>query len=196
MIQEIAGLIYKPLQETESWTGNLLATAICVFIWGYFLYQGAVDPLGGINTLWPLFGIANQMLAAIALMLATVVVVKLKRERYVWVPGLPAVWLIVCTLAAGWEKLVGPISFTAAAQKYAAALDQGKLLAPAKDMTEMQRIVTNNYVDMALTAVFMLLVVTMTVFTVQAMLRAWRINHPTAHEEPYVALDTVVGSAS
>ncbi|HET8763673.1 MAG TPA: carbon starvation CstA family protein, partial [Rhodanobacter sp.] len=78
MIQEIAGLIHKPLQATESWTGNLLATAVCVLLWGYFLYQGAVDPLGGINTLWPLFGIANQMLAAIALMLATVVVVKLK----------------------------------------------------------------------------------------------------------------------
>ncbi|MGN6280802.1 carbon starvation CstA family protein, partial [Frateuria sp.] len=116
MIQEIAGLIHKPLQQTESWTGNLLATAICVGLWGYFLYQGAVDPLGGINTLWPLFGIANQMLAAIALLLATVVVVKLKRERFVWVPGIPAVWLIVCTLAAGYEKLVGPISFTAAAQ--------------------------------------------------------------------------------
>jgi carbon starvation protein len=195
MIQEIAGLIHKPLQNTESWTGNLLATAICVGLWGYFLYQGAVDPLGGINTLWPLFGIANQMLAAIALMLATVVVVKLKRERYVWVPGIPAIWLIVCTLAAGYEKLVGPISFTAAARKYATALADGKLLAPAKTPAEMQQIITNNYVDMALTGLFMLLVVTMTVFTLRTMLRAWRINHPTAHEEPYVALDTVAANA-
>ncbi|WP_243041880.1 carbon starvation CstA family protein [Dyella sedimenti] len=191
MIQEIAGLIHKPLQHTESWTGNLLATAICVGLWGYFLYQGAVDPLGGINTLWPLFGIANQMLAAVALMLATVVTVKLKRERYVWVPGIPAIWLVVCTLTAGWEKLVGPISFTAAAQKYAQAAADGKLLAPAKTAEEMQRIVTNNYVDAALTAIFMLLVLAMAGFAIAAILKAWRINHPTAHEEPYVALGSV-----
>jgi len=191
MIQEIAGLIHKPLRETESWTGNLLATAICVGLWGYFLYQGAVDPLGGINTLWPLFGIANQMLAAIALMLATVVIVKLKRERYVWVPGIPAIWLIVCTITAGCEKLIGPISFTAAAQKYAASLQSGQLLAPAKTADEMQRIITNNYVDMALTAVFVLLIVTMLAFSLRALVQAWRINHPTAHEEPYVALASV-----
>jgi carbon starvation protein len=196
MIQEIAGLVHKPLQATESWTGNLLATVICVGIWGYFLYQGAVDPLGGINTLWPLFGIANQMLAAIALMLATVVVVKLKRQRYVLVPGIPALWLIICTLTAGWQKLSGPISFTAAAQKYSQALAEGQLLAPAKDAAEMQRIVTNNYVDLGLTALFMLLIVVMTVFSLQALLRAWRSARPTANEEPYVALASVAGAAS
>jgi len=193
MIQEIAGLIHKPLQETDSWTGNLLATAICVFIWGYFLYQGAVDPLGGINTLWPLFGIANQMLAAIALMLATVVVVKLKRERYAWVPGIPAIWLIICTLTAGWQKLSGPISFTAAANKYSAAMQQSQLLAPAKTPAEMQQIVTNNYVDMALTGLFMLLIVAMVAFCLRALVRGWKANHPTAHEEPYVALTSVAG---
>jgi len=195
MIQEIAGLIHKPLQQTASWTGNLLATAICVGLWGYFLYQGAVDPLGGINTLWPLFGIANQMLAAIALMLATVVVVKLKRERYVWVPGVPAVWLIVCTLAAGYEKLVGPISFTAAAHTYAQALAGGKLLGPAKDAAQMRQIVSNNEVDAALTALFMLLVLSMAAFSLRTLLRAWRSNHPSAHEEPYVALDRVTASS-
>ncbi|MEW9573690.1 carbon starvation CstA family protein [Rhodanobacter sp. Si-c] len=191
MIQEIAGLIHKPLQATESWAGNLLATAICVALWGYFLYQGAVDPLGGINTLWPLFGIANQMLAAIALMLATVVVVKLKRERYVWVPGIPAIWLIVCTLAAGWDKLSGPISFTAAADKYAAALANGQMLAPAKTAAAMQQIITNNRVDMTMTAIFMALVVVMTLFCLNALVKAWRTNHPTANEEPYVALADV-----
>ena len=191
MIQEIAGLIHAPLKKTESWTSNLLATVICVGLWGYFLYQGAVDPLGGINTLWPLFGIANQMLAAIALMLATVVIVKLKRERYVWVPGIPAIWLVTCTLTAGWQKLFGPISFTAAAQKYADALQAGKLLAPAKTAEEMQRIITNNRVDMALTALFVLLVVTMTLFALRAIAVAWRQNHPTAHEEPYVAVTSV-----
>ncbi|MEY2168088.1 MULTISPECIES: carbon starvation CstA family protein [unclassified Rhodanobacter] len=191
MIQEIVGLIHKPLQGTESWTGNLLATAICVALWGYFLYQGAVDPLGGINTLWPLFGIANQMLAAIALMLATVVVVKLKRERYVWVPGIPAIWLIVCTLVAGYEKLTGPISFTAAADKYADALANGQLLAPAKTTAAMQQIITNNRVDMVMTGLFMALVVVMVLFCLNALVKAWRTNHPTAIEEPYVALADV-----
>ncbi len=191
MIQEIAGLIHKPLQATESWTGNLLATAICVSLWGYFLYQGAVDPLGGINTLWPLFGIANQMLAAIALMLATVVVVKLKRQRYVWVPGIPAVWLILCTLTAGWQKLVGPISFTAAASKYALAAQQAHLLAPAKTAAEMQRIVTNNQVDAGLTGLFMLLIVSMLVFSLRALIKAWNTPTLTAHEEPYIALASV-----
>jgi carbon starvation protein CstA len=191
MIQEIAGLIYAPLQKTESWTGNIIATAICVGLWGYLLYQGSVDPLGGINTLWPLFGIANQMLAAIALMLATVVVVKLKRERYVWVPAIPAAWLVICTLTAAYQKLVGPISFTAAAQKYADGLAAGTLIAPAKTVAEMQQIITNNRVDMALTAIFMLLVITMLGFGLRAIMQAWHANHPTAHEEPYIALSSV-----
>jgi len=192
MIQELAGMAYAPLKQTESWVSNVLATVICVGLWGYFLYQGAVDPLGGINTLWPLFGIANQMLAAIALMLATVVTVKLKRERYVLVPAIPAVWLVVCTLTAGWQKLFdAKISFTAAAQKYADAAASGKLLPPAKSVEEMQRIITNNRVDMALTGLFMLLVLTMLFFSLRSIVRAWQANHATAHEEPYVALSSV-----
>jgi carbon starvation protein CstA len=189
MIQEIAGLIHAPFRRTESWTGNVIATVICVGLWGYFLYQGAVDPLGGINTLWPLFGIANQMLAAIALLLATVVTVKLKRQRYVWVPAIPAVWLVICTLAASSAKLFDDkISFTAAAQRYAQAMAQGKLLAPAQTMAEMERIVSNNHVDMALTGIFMALVAAMLVFSLRSISRAWSADHPTAHEEPYVAL--------
>jgi carbon starvation protein len=192
MIQELAGMAYAPLKKTDSWVSNVLATVICVGLWGYFLYQGAVDPLGGINTLWPLFGIANQMLAAIALMLATVVVVKLKRERYVLVPAVPAAWLVICTLTAGWQKLFdAKISFTAAANKYAEAAAANKLLPPAKTADEMQRIITNNRVDMALTGLFMLLVLTMLFFSLRAIVRAWRANHATAHEEPYVALSSV-----
>jgi carbon starvation protein CstA len=192
MIQEIAGLIHAPLKRTESWTSNVIATVICVGAWGYFLYQGAVDPLGGINTLWPLFGIANQMLAAIALLLATVVTVKSKRQRYMWVPGIPAVWLVICTLTAGAQKLFdAKISFTAAANKYAGALAQGHLLAPAKSAAEMERIITNNRVDMALTGMFVLLVITMVVFSLRAILLGLRTNQATAHEEPYVALTSL-----
>ena len=196
MIQEIAGLVHEPLKSTESWIGNVLATSICVALWGYFLYQGAVDPLGGINTLWPLFGIANQMLAAIALMLATVVTVKLKRERYVWVPGIPSIWLVVCTLTAGWEKLSGPISFTVAAQTYTQAMQGGTLMAPAKNMAQMQQIITNNSVDATLTALFMLLVLTMCGFSIYAVIQAWRSRYPTAHEAPRVALDSAMAQRS
>jgi carbon starvation protein CstA len=196
MIQEIAGLVHEPLKSTESWIGNVLATSICVGLWGYFLYQGSVDPLGGINTLWPLFGIANQMLAAIALMLATVVTVKLKRQRYVWVPGIPALWLVVCTLTAGYEKLSGPISFTMASQTYTQAMQAGKLMAPAKNLVEMQRIITNNSVDATLTAVFMLLVLTMCSFSIYAIMKAWHSRVPTAHEAPRVALASAAGHSS
>ncbi|MDF0732758.1 carbon starvation CstA family protein, partial [Pseudomonas entomophila] len=108
MLQDLLGSFVPALKRTESWGANLLATAGCVTLWGYLLYQGVIDPLGGINTLWPLFGISNQMLAGIALMLGTVVLIKMKRQRYVWVTLLPAVWLLICTTTAGLIKLFDP----------------------------------------------------------------------------------------
>ncbi len=133
--------------RTRNWGANIAATALAVAGWGYFLYQGVVDPLGGINTLWPLFGIANQMLAAIALILCTAVLFKMKRERYAWVTILPTVWLVVCTLTAGWQKLFDAnpaIGFLAAAGKFSDALAQGKVLAPAKTVEDMHRVITNS----------------------------------------------------
>jgi carbon starvation protein len=174
------------------WAAHLVGSVLFVVIWCYFLYQAAVDPLGGINTLWPLFGIANQMLAAIALTLCLVVVVKQKKERYALVPGLPALWLVVCTLSAGWVKLTdAKIGFPATAAKYADALAQNRLLAPAKSVIDMERIVTNNQVDAALTALFMLLVVATVVFGARAIIKARAAAQPTVNEEPYVALASV-----
>jgi carbon starvation protein len=193
MIQELAGLVYAPLKRTESWTANLIATAICVSGWGYFLYQGVVDPLGGINTLWPLFGIANQMLAAIALTLACVVLVKMKRERYLWIPALPTVWLVICTLTAGWQKVFGGevrVSFVAHARAFSAAAESGKVLAPAKSLEDMQRVITNDYVDATLTVLFMLLVVATVAFGIRAALAARRAATPTAQETPHEPLAT------
>jgi carbon starvation protein len=191
MIQELAGLAVPSLRKTESWAANLVATALCVACWGYFLYQGVVDPLGGINTLWPLFGIANQMLAAIALTFACVCLVKMKRERYLWIPLVPTAWLVVCTLTAGWQKAFGDdarISFLAHARKFSAALDSGQVLAPAKTLDDMRRIVFNDYVDATLSAAFMALVVAMIVFGLRAAWMARGSTTPTAHETPYVAL--------
>jgi carbon starvation protein len=124
MIQDLLGIFIKPMANTESWGANLVATGLAVAGWGYFLYQGVVDPLGGINTLWPLFGIANQMLAGIALILATVVLIKMQKLRYVWVTAVPTIWLLIVTLVAGWQKLFHSspkISFLAHADKFSAA---------------------------------------------------------------------------
>ncbi|HAL69474.1 MAG TPA: carbon starvation protein A, partial [Pseudomonas sp.] len=124
MLQDLLGSFVPALKRTESWGANLLATAGCVAMWGYLLYQGVIDPLGGINTLWPLFGISNQMLAGIALMLGTVVLIKMKRQRYIWVTLLPATWLLICTTAAGLIKLFDPnpaVGFLALAKKYSTA---------------------------------------------------------------------------
>lgn len=104
MLQDLMGIMHPNLGKTDSLFANVLATGLVVLCWGYFVYQGAIDPKGGIYTLWPLFGIANQMLAGMALMLCAVVLVKMKRERYVWVALLPAIWLFVCTMTAGWQK--------------------------------------------------------------------------------------------
>ena len=191
MIQELAGLVYAPARNTESWGFNLAATALCVGGWGYFLYQGVVDPLGGINTLWPLFGIANQMLAAIALTLATVCLIKMKRTRYVWVPLLPTVWLVICTMTAGSLKLFSEdvrVGFLAHAAKYRTALAEGTLLAPAKNLDEMQRIVINDYVNASLTLIFMSLVISVIFFGIRAALIAQRSPLPTARETAAVLL--------
>jgi carbon starvation protein len=191
MIQELAGLAVPGLRRTESWAANVVATAACVALWGYFLYQGVVDPLGGINTLWPLFGIANQMLAAIALMLATVCLVKMKRERYVWIPLMPAAWLVVCTLTAGWQKVFSgdpKISFVAHARQFADAIAAGKVLAPAKTIEDMRRVVVNDYVDATLCVLFMLVVVATVAFGIRAWLAARGTRAPTTQETPYVPL--------
>jgi carbon starvation protein len=187
MLQDLLGVFAPSFKRTDSWVANLLATGLCVAAWGYFLYQGVVDPLGGINTLWPLFGIANQMLAAIALILATVVLFKLKRERYAWVTIVPTVWLLICTLYAGWLKIFAAnpkVGFLAHAAKYQAALDSGKVLAPAKSLAQMQQVIFNDRLDAGLAALFILVVLSVLVFGIKACLQAWRVSHPTAKETP------------
>lgn len=175
MIQDLIGSFTPVFRDTRSWTANVIATTIAVAGWGYFLYQGVVDPLGGINTLWPLFGIANQMLACIALILCTVVLFKMKRERYAWVTILPATWVAICTLTAGWQKIFSDspaIGFLAHADKFGAASNSGQLLAPAKSMADMSRIVFNDYINATLTALLIALVIAMVGFAVAAISRA------------------------
>ena len=194
MIQEVVGVVYAPFRRTESWTANIVCTGLAVSGWGWFLYQGVVDPLGGINTLWPLFGIANQMLASIAMIFVCVAIVKMKRERYLWVPALPTVWLLVCTMTAGWQKLFHPdpkIGFLANADKFGAALASGEVVAPAKSLQDMERIVFNNQLDAALCVLFMSVVTLMLIFGIRAALIARRQTQPSVLESDYVAIDAV-----
>ncbi|MBV8094527.1 MAG: carbon starvation protein A [Acetobacteraceae bacterium] len=189
MLQDLLGAFVPALRNTESIPASLAATAVCVGAWGYFLYQGVVDPLGGINTLWPLFGISNQMLAAVALILATVVLFRMKRERYAWVCILPTLWLLVCTLTAGWQKVFHPnpsIGFLSHAALYRDAVARGVALAPAKSIDQMGQVIINDYVDAGLAILFMLVVISMVIYGIQACLEAWRAERPTTHEAPAV----------
>jgi carbon starvation protein len=185
LLQDMMGTAVPALKDTKSWTGNLLATGIAVAAWGYFLYQGVVDPLGGINTLWPLFGIANQMLAAIALILCTVVLVKMKRERYAWVTAAPCLWLLICTLTAGWQKMFHDnpaIGFLAHARKFSDALAAGEILAPAKSLEQMNRIVFNDMVNASLCGLFMAVVLAMVIAGAVTIRRALADPKPSARE--------------
>ncbi len=172
MIQDLVGTFLPAFRNTQAWGPNLAATAIAVTGWGYFLYQGVIDPLGGINTLWPLFGIANQMLAAMALTLCVVVLFRMKRERYAFVAIVPMTWLYICTMTAGLEKIFHEdprIGFLAHAGKFATAADKGQLLAPAKTLEEMHRVIFNDYVDASLCAIYIVLVLSILGFAISAI---------------------------
>ncbi|MFL9899686.1 carbon starvation CstA family protein [Paraburkholderia fungorum] len=189
MIQDMLGHVYRPLGDTQFLPANLLGTGLCVAAWGYFLYQGVVDPLGGINTLWQLFGVGNQMLAGIALLLCTSVLVKMKRERYVWVTLVPTAWLLVTTLTAGIQKIFHSdprIGFLALGNKFSDAAAQGTVLAPARSIAEMQRVAFNNYLDAVVCGFFVVLVLAMCVFAVKICLQARRQAQPTVNETPAV----------
>ena len=185
MVQDLVALAIPSFKNTTSWGPSIAATAISVGAWGYFLYQGVTDPLGGINTLWPLFGISNQMLAAVALTLCTVVIFKMKRERYAFVTIIPTIWLCICTLTAGWQKIFSPdpkIGFLSHADRFAASIAEGKVLAPAKTMDDMHKIVFNDRIDAALAVFFVGLVVAIVVFGVMACVKAYRTDRWTALE--------------
>ncbi|TWE01328.1 carbon starvation protein [Pseudomonas sp. AG1028] len=191
MLQDLLGNFVPALKKTESWTANVIATAGCVALWGWLLYQGVIDPLGGINTLWPLFGISNQMLAGIALMLGTVVLIKMKRERYVWVTLIPATWLLICTTTAGLIKLLDPnpaVGFLALAKKYQAALDAGQVIAPAKDIGQMQHVIFNAYTNATLTVLFLFVVLSVLFYAIKVGRAAWRKELRTDREATYEAL--------
>ncbi|WP_410824798.1 carbon starvation CstA family protein [Methylobacterium oryzisoli] len=185
MLQDLIGVAVPAFKDTASWGPSIVATALCVGAWGFFLYQGVTDPLGGINTLWPLFGISNQMLAAIALTLCTVVIFKMKRERYAWITIVPTLWLVACTLTAGLQKVFSAdprVGFLSHADRYATALAEGKVLSPAKDLDQMRQIVFNDRIDAVLAVLFVAVVVSIVAFGVRSCITAYRARTWTALE--------------
>jgi carbon starvation protein len=159
MLQDLLSHIHKPLGRT-SWMPSVLGTsAIVVAAWGYFLYQGVIDPLGGINSLWPLFGISNQLLASIALCVATTVLLKMYRARYVWITVVPLAWLVVVTFTAGIEKIFSPeprIGFLVHAAALENAIAAGKIA--AAKLAETRAVIFNERLDAVVCGVFLVLV--------------------------------------
>jgi carbon starvation protein len=192
MLQDALGNVWKPFARVSWRPGLWITSAAVVLAWGYFLYVGVSDPLGGINQLFPLFGIANQLLAAIALTVCTTLLIKSGRLRWAWVTGVPLAWDVAVTLTASWQKVFSAdpkLGFFAQREKYATALEQGKLLAPAKTPEQMQAVITNSTVDGVLAAAFALLVI----IVILDAVRVWRkvLRNGTGHssETPYVPSD-------
>jgi len=167
MIQDLVGHAVPAFRNTESWANNIVGSALACVLWGYILYQGVIDPYGGIWTLWPLFGTSNQMLAAIALTFCTVVLCKMKRQRYAWVTVVPTVWLVCTTMTAGLEKVFSgnvAVGFLSHAAKFSDALAAGQVLAPATSPGVMSQIIFNDYVDATLGALFVLVLLVTVVY--------------------------------
>lgn len=194
LIQDALGFALPSLAQTQSWFANVLATGLTVAAWGWFLYQGVTDPFGGINSLWALFGIANQMLAGMALIFATVMLVRMQKTRYIWVTAIPALWILLVTLTAGWQKVFSAdvrIGFLSHAQKFAAAVDAHTIIAPAKSLEQMQAIVRNDYINAVMAGVFMLVVVAMGWFALRAIGQARRQASVTVQETVIIWRESV-----
>jgi len=181
MLQDTLGNIWKPIGRVSWWPGLMAASAVVVAAWGYFLYQGVNDPLGGINQLFPLFGIANQLLAAVALTVATTLLIKSGRLKWAWVTGVPLAWDVAVTLTASWQKIFSSdptLGFFAQRERYQSALERGELLAPAKTTGAMRQIVTNSTVDGILAALFAILIIVVLTDAIRIWIRVIRTRQP------------------
>jgi carbon starvation protein len=189
MVQELGGRVWKPFARTGWMPGILVSSAIIVGMWGYFLYQGVVDPLGGINSLWPLFGIANQLLAAVALVVATTILLKMKRLRWIWVTLVPMAMLVAVTMTASYQKILAAnpnLGFLSKANSLASQIAGGQI--PAAKIAETQRLIFNQRLDAAVTGILALMIL---VLLVEAIAQWYAIlsgqRKAVLHEAPYVA---------
>ena len=195
MVQDTVGIVIPAVKSSGSFFGNLLGTAVAVGGWGFFVYQGVIDPLGGVNSLWPLFGVGNQMLASMALILGTVILFKMKKEKYVWVTIIPTIFLFITCMTAGWQKIFHEnpkIGFLAQAHKFSDAIARGEILKPAKTVAEMQTIVMSNQINAALCGFFMIVSIVMIIASIGIVRRALASPTPTVNEAPAVYTDPEV----
>jgi carbon starvation protein len=195
MIQELGGRVWKPMGRMNWMPGILLSSALIVGAWGYFLYQGVVDPLGGINSLWPLFGISNQLLAAVALVVATTILMKMGKLKWIWVTLLPMGWLVVITMTASYQKIFSAnarIGFLAQANALAAQIAAGKVA--AAKIADTHRNIFNLRLDAMVTAVLAAMIL---VLLVEALAQWYAIlsrdKAPVLQETPYVATQWAEG---
>jgi len=191
MLQELLGHVYKPLGRTSWYPSVVLSSGLMVAFWGYFLYQGVVDPLGGINSLWPLFGISNQLLAAIALCVGTTVLIKMGKARFAWTTLAPLAWLGAVTFTAGWQKVFSAdpkLGFLAHARMIGDKVASGALPAGAKTVGDAQRMLFNDRLDAVIALVFMAVVVMVLVASItQWVLILSRRRPAVMTETPFVA---------
>jgi carbon starvation protein len=186
MLQEMLGHVYAPLGSTSWYPSILLSSFLVVAGWGYFLYQGVIDPLGGINSLWPLFGIANQLLAAVALCVATTILFKMGKMRHAWVTLVPLAWLTTATLSAGWQKVFSPepaLGFLAHAASLAGSSNPNA-----------SRMIFNDRLDAGLALFFMAIVVVILIASAREwILIATKKKAPSVKEAPYVETRLAAG---
>ena len=195
MVQDTVGIVVPAVKQSGSFFGNLVGTSVAVAGWGFFVYQGVVDPLGGINSLWPLFGIGNQILASMALILGTVILFKMKKEKYVWVTIVPTIFLFITSMTAGWQKIFHEnpkIGFLAQANRFSDAIARGDVLAPAKSVAEMQTIVLSNQINAVLCGFFMIVAIVMIIASIGIIRRALQSPVPTVNEAPAVFTETAM----
>ncbi|CAI2472911.1 carbon starvation CstA family protein [Serratia proteamaculans] len=190
MLQDLLGNFVPFLKKTDSLVAGIVGTAGCVGLWGYLLYQGVVDPLGGVKSLWPLFGISNQMLAAVALVLGTVVLIKMKRTKYIWVTVVPAVWLLICTTYALGLKLFSDNpqleGFFFQASEYKRKIAEGGAELTTQQVANMNHIVVNNYTNAGLSILFLLVVYSIIFYGVKTAMAAHKNPNRSDQETPYV----------
>ncbi|MBD2822694.1 carbon starvation protein A [Xenorhabdus sp. 42] len=192
MLQDLLGNFVPFLKKTDSLIAGIIGTAGCVGLWGYLLYQGVVDPLGGVKSLWPLFGISNQMLAAVALVLGTVVLIKMKRTKYIWVTVLPAVWLLICTTWALGLKLFSNDprleGFLFLAKEYKQRIAEGGAELTAQQISNMNHIVINNYTNAGLSVLFFVVVYSIIIYGIKTAIKASKNPERTDNETPYAPI--------
>jgi carbon starvation protein len=192
MVQDLGKHLWAPLGRVSWYPAVVISSALIVALWGHFLYQGILDPLGGINSLWPLFGISNQLLATVALCVATTIFIKMGKARFAWITLMPMAWLFAVTMTAGWQKLFAAdvkLGFLSHAHGLEGQLASGALPAAIKSIADARRMIFNDYLDAVVTMFFMVSVVVIIADSTREWMSVLRGRKPVVSSEaPFEAI--------